>query len=239
MAAAGEVIRVYFRRSQADFTPAPGLVVGDFLFYINGAAVVPTAFGEVGQVGASWTEYYADVQMPGPGSEFLDLFIEQASGTDVISPDTFTDDIQVYDNDALAALQLTAVGSVTVAGSASDSDYGDVVENDSWRPATQTVEIPASKLAPFGYTDLTDVGWTISGALKDGPSGTSVLFPITTIVDGANRLVEFGWDAFPAGLALDAGEETRTWSFDIQLKNGATTITGLRGTLRVKWERDS
>ncbi len=150
-------------------------------------------------------------------------------------PASFAGEGQSYDEDSIATLLQTNQG-IPALQSAADRDLGDVVMGDSWNSGTLTV--PVGKLSTLGFTTLTGLS-VITAALKDAPTSTGSIVISGTIVSATGLTCSAGWLTFPTGLNLTT-EESKTWYLDIQFRNtGATvTITPLRYTLRVVWQRD-
>lgn len=158
-------------------------------------------------------------------------------GTAYVTPATWMNEGEAYDNDAIAGLLLTNQGVPAVI-SADDGTLGDVVNTDSW--SSSTLFIPVGKLTPFGKTfaDLAS-GWTITAGLKKVPTDTMV--PITcAFVDTTTGAFKASWTTFPAAMDLGTAEQAQ-WYLDIQIVETAThlCITTNRYALRVVWERDT
>lgn len=212
-----------------------GKVAADFAVTLNGVSQAITALTEIGTTGA-WTEYSFTITAPATAGQFS-VFIQPASGTDVIFPMYFYDDLQAYDETALANLLLTSQG-VPGTQSAADSALGDIVDGDSYQSATLTM--PSGKLSPFSITNIAAAGITVEAAIMGTPGGSS--FPITAaVVSGPGLTFTFSWTA-QQHTALAAGQQTAAWYIDVQvIKTGPPKIivTTNRYSFNQVWQRDT
>ncbi len=110
------------RRQTIGAAVSPGKVLADFTIgaYQNGvvASVSPTVT-EIGTSG-NWTAYKISVTIPA-GEGILDLTIEAAAGTDVVTPATKSVEIESYDlKSAVAIFAVPIVSVVTQGGPTGD-----------------------------------------------------------------------------------------------------------------------
>lgn len=166
----------------------------------------------------------------------------------VVSPESWSNEGQAYDDDAIAGLLLTNQGVPAVI-SADDGDLGDIVNGDAWTSNTQT--IPLGKISRFGYTfaDLAS-GWTISAGFRTAPNvpatavlsgvpaGNGITAEFVVAADGTYRVL---WATFPAAMALAATDTSVDWFMDVQLKKTSTgqIITVARWAVTIVWQRDT
>lgn len=229
----GDIITVPVRRQTELGLPATGYTATtDWRVVQNGVSAAPSAVSSIGTVG-DWHYYSLTVTLTGTAGPLL-CIVEPSAGTDlVIQPG---DDLENYDLDSLAALITTTSGSAAASGVTVSTDFGRVINGDSWHSGTLTV--PLATISRWGYSDLT--GMTISAGLKSVPTDSSTAIT-ATIISAANRTVSASWDSFPAGLALTSSETSKSFVLDIQLKHTASgrIITALRGPLVVEWQTDT
>lgn len=157
-------------------------------------------------------------------------------------PSSWSGEGLAYDAESLAGLINTSSGVPGIL-SADDSNFGDVVMGDAWNSGT--LYIPLAKLSRlgYGYSDLAS-GWTFTAGFKDAPATTVVNTGVTAVAgatiatDGA---ISFGFTTFPTAMNLSSTAEQLVWYADVQLKktSNGIIITALRGTLTVKWQRDT
>lgn len=159
-------------------------------------------------------------------------------GTNYVSPITWANEGESYDDDAIAGLLLTAQGTPAVI-SADDSTLGDVVMGDAW--STGTLTIPVGKLTPFGYT-LADLasGWTISAGAKNVPADASIALTAAFVVAGSGTF-KVSWVTYPASMNLTSTETSKPFYIDVQLKKTSTgqIITTNRYSINAVWQRDT
>jgi hypothetical protein len=228
----GEVITFVVRRQTAGGFPATGFTAtGDWSIIQNGIAAAPSAVVFVATVGA-WS-YYSLTTTLTATAQPLQFIVEPSSGDDIV--DGAGADLTSYDADTLASLFTSSSGVSAASGITVGTDFGRVIQGDAWHSGMLTV--PTSTISRWGYSDLT--GMTISAALKNAPTDSATVIT-AAIISAASRTVSASWDAFPAGLALAAGEFSKAFMLDIQLKHTASgrIITALRGQMTVEWQAD-
>lgn len=229
----GDSITVYVRRQTIAAAASTGYTsTGDWRVVQNGISAAPGSVSSIGTVG-SWHYYSLTCTLTSTSAPLL--FVVEATATDDIV-EWSGSDLTSYDTDALASLFTASSGVAVASGITVGTDFGQVVQGDSWHSGTLT--IPLATISRWSYADLT--GMTISAGLKNAPADSSTAIT-ATIISAANRTVSASWDAFPAGLALAAGEQSKSFTLDIQLKHTASgrIITALRGPLVVIWQTDT
>jgi len=121
-----------------------------------------------------------------------------------ISPDGFTDTVEVYDLDAIAALATTTATLTASAIVLQEVDLGQVVVGDSWRSAVLTVS--QTLLDAWGLSNLSGYTGKLSAAVRTGPTDTDQDVVTVTEVDLAAT------SPWPAGSLNSRSTWTCNWS---------------------------
>lgn len=159
-------------------------------------------------------------------------------GTNFITPLSWQDEGQSYDDDSIAALLLSSQGAVSTV-TLVDGDLGNVVEHDSYASGTQT--IPIGLLTRAGLTGYADIasGWTISAGFKHQPSDAVGTGITVAFVSAASGTYAFTWNTFPTGMAISpATQESEDFYIDIEITNVTKKITVGRFKVTIIWDRN-
>lgn len=141
--------------------------------------------------------------------------------------------------DDIVNLLTISVGTPLAASSISTYDIT-VAEGDS---LSVGIAYPLTSLAAWGFTNLTDAAWTVTGAVRettDDGTGTPVPLQVQ-ITDTVAGLLNIGWGTFPTGLNLQPSDVltgSRDRRYDVQAvrtDNYAITaaVAGAGGTLTI------
>jgi hypothetical protein len=231
-----ESVTITTYRQTAAGAASTGKVLADFVyeFRLDGAvsAITPTVT-EGANVGA-WREYHFAFTTPATPGRLTFGPIQPASGTDVISPDLFVDDIQVYDMDALAGLFISS-SSVTVSPTASSGTatifHGDTIQVD--------MPVNESSLTALGAASLAAIDTLACGVkLTSNDSGDAQDATLTTSIisdTSGNRIVR-ATAAFPAILAVPDGQRQVDARIDLRATEGTKTFIIATVALTVNWK---
>lgn len=236
---AGSIQPYQLTIEEADGTAVIGAVIGDLVINASneaGAFVLSATLTEVGS-----GNYRLLVTMPSTAGG-ITWSITHTTTDYIVQPGYFSETIELYDNDRLAALLTTTGEAVGTALLLEDVSLGDVIIGDAWTSFDLTVA--DAILEQWGYTDCT--GFTaamLQAAIRLETDGTE--YPITTAwVDQANNQYSLSWDTFPAQLLTDlANAQDTTLYIDVQIIDTAQTpdriVTVGRYTLQARWQRDT